>query len=298
METRIPEAIGRSIRSPVTTMNAPRRHHYVAQMFQRRFADEKGVLFAYDKRRPERGVFGTKPGNLFVERDLNTVELKDGTVHFGLEEWYSELEGDVSPIIDKIIASAARSRLPGLTADERNTWDNFVYHQQKRAPDAFERLGLTQQFEENVDLYIAEYEREVRPLTAEERADLKSQGALERMKQQATVTARGAGSEEVIAVLAQRGIAVAVMEKQNKSFILGDYPISRMGPHSHLARTELWLPVSSKVAVSPHGNPGTELLIRPTRGDVRRVNKTIFQESNVVAACSNLLVKSLVGKRR
>lgn len=278
-------------------MSLPRRHHFVPQMLQRRFTDAAGRLCVYDKRRPEAGVFATTPGNAFVQKDLNAIELKDGSKHVGLEIWYSELEGEVAPIIDKIVERARARKVPGLTDDERIVWDNFIYHQQKRAPDVFERLGLVQDFEKDLPARVSEYEREERPLTDEERAEIFSPAAIERMIQHASVQARGRGSDEVVATLAALGIAVAIIISPKKSFILGDHPLARMGPTGELGHpaTELWMPIAPDVAVSPWGQPKKEKLIGIEGDHVRRVNETIYKHSNIVAARSEALIRSLAG---
>lgn len=276
-------------------MSLPRRHHFVPLLLQRRFTDANGRIFVFDKRRSEAGVFATTPGNAFVQKDLNSLELKDGSKHVGLELWYSELESEVAPIIDKIVERARAGRVPGLSDDERDVWDNFVYHQQKRAPDIFERLQLVQEFEKELPARVAEYEREVRPLTEEERAEMFSPEGKKRMIQHASVTARGRGSEEVIATLAALGIAAALIKSPKKSFILGDHPQARMGPDGRLGHpaTELWMPIATDVAVSPWGPPNEEKLIAVEGDHVRRVNEIIFKHSNVVASRSEQLLRSL-----
>lgn len=278
-------------------MKPPRRNHFVAMMLQQRFVDPAGRLFIFDKRRPEAGVFPTTPTNAFVQKDLNAVELEDGSKHFGLEVWYSKLEGEVAPIIEKIVEQARARKVPGLTNDERNIWNNFFYHQQKRAPDIFERLGLVQEFEKELPDRVAAYEREVRPLTDEERAEIFSPAATERMIQHASVQARGRGSEEIVATLAALGMAVSLIKSPKKSFILGDHPQARMGPTGELGHpaTELWMPIAPDVAVSPWGRPKAEKLIAIEGDHVRRVNETIFKHSNIVAARSEALIRSLAG---
>ena len=100
-----------------------------------------------------------------------------------------------------------------------NIWDNFFYHQQKRAPDAFERLGVVAELPGELDRYIAEAEaRSPRPFTPEERAVVKSPEGLARIVQAASVQARGRGSQEVKVALAARGLAFARITSHNKSF--------------------------------------------------------------------------------
>jgi hypothetical protein len=137
----------------------------------------------------------------------------------------------------------------------------------------------------------------VRPLTDQERAEIFSPAAIDRMIQHASVQARGRGSEEVVAILAAMGIAVALIRSPKKSFVLGDHPLARMGPTGELGHpaTELWMPIAPDVAVSPWGSPMKEKLIVIEGDDVRRVNETIFKHSNIVAARSDALIRSLAG---
>jgi hypothetical protein len=273
-------------------MSEPRRHHFIPRLLQRRFTDGQGRLFVFDKRRPE-AVFNATPSDVFVKRDLNTIFGKDGSRDVGLERWYSTIESEVAPVIERIIDRARARKTPRLTPDERNIWDNFLYHQQKRAPDAFERLGLVESFEKELPLWIKEYEREVRPLTDQERADLWSTEGKKRLIQGASVQARGRGSRAIIEMLASRGIVVAIIAAPNKSFILGDHPLARMGVDGHLTATELWFPISADVAVSPGGSAMAEKLIDLGGSEVRHINEVIFQQSNAVASRSEALLRSL-----
>jgi Protein of unknown function (DUF4238) len=278
-------------------MGDARRHHYVPEMIQGRFTDASGHIFLFDKRHPESGVFGTAPKNAFVERDLNTIIASDGSRDVGLEYWYSELESEAAPVIEKIVKRASQLLLPRLTVDERSIWDNFVYHQQKRAPDVFERLGLISRFAADLEHRIAEFEREVRPLTVEEKTEIYSPEAAHRMIQTASVKARGSGSEAVIEAYSARGIVVAVIPEafdNTKRFVLGDHPLARMG-HGELRNqtTELWMPIAPNIAVSPWGRPMTEELQILTKQGVLKINRVIASQSNVIGGQSKQLIELL-----
>lgn len=261
-------------------------------MILERFTDENGNLHVFDARR-SKATFATKPKNAFVVRDLNTIHSKDGSIDVGLEIFYSGLESMVAPIIDKIVYSAQRRILPRLTVTERNTWDNFVYHQQKRSPDLYERLDLIKEAKANFGDYLDQFERDHRALTAQERHELAQPDALERITQAAIVEARGRGSLEILTILAERGIWIAIAGQQNKSFIVGDHPQARMGANAHLSRTELWLPISADVAISPGGPAGTEQLFVLSGDQIRRVNVTIAENCSVIAGRSAALINSL-----
>lgn len=276
-------------------MTVPRRHHYVPVFIQRRFTNGDGKLFLYSHERRARGVYTSRPEDAFVQRDLNTVEEKDGSKNVELELWYSWFEGLIAPIVERIVSRARARKEPQLTADERNAWDNFVYHQQKRAPDTFKRLGLLDEFRENLAARIDEYHGSVRPLGEAERGNLMREDTIKAMIQRASVTARGRGGGEALDALASRGIGVCVIGPPGKSFILGDHPQSRMGPNGDLrdTSTDLWMPIAPDVAVSPWGKAGTEHLLVANGDAVRRINRVIFQQSNLVGARAEALLKSL-----
>lgn len=275
----------------------PKRHHHVARSFQLRFADERGLLHAYNKRIPAKGVFATNPANLFVQKDLYTVHNKDGTRNTALENWYAELEGAVAPLLDYVEASCLAGQKPSLPADAKELWDTFFYHQQKRAPDIFARLGLEDDFYTDLPGHIANYEREHGPLTDEDRELLQSPPALQKILEFAKVKARSLPGEMIMEVLSKRGLAFAIAPP-NKAFIVGDHPQARRGG-SNLSQedVELWMPIASRVAVSPWGPPGTETLVAATTDNIRITNNVIFSQSNVVAARSPKLIASLAGVR-
>ena len=117
------------------SMTIPKSNHFVPEFLLHRFTNAHGRLYLFDKRRPEAGVRDPKPKEAFTQNHLNTIVHKDGSKDVGLELWYQKMEGEVSPVVEKIVERARALKLPSLTQAERNIWDNFVYHQQKQAPD-------------------------------------------------------------------------------------------------------------------------------------------------------------------
>lgn len=280
-------------------MSDPRRHHILPKkIILARFVDGNGHLWVHDKRQPNR-VFPASPDKAFVVTDLNSFDENNGSRNTGLERWYAWLDGLVAPVVQKIVNAADMCELPGLSIEEKNIWDNFLYHQQKRAPDAFERLGLEQRFEADLPGFIEQFERTVRPLTGTERAEFADPKVLKRLLQQTKVRARGKGGPHVVELLAKRGLAIGVIASTMKSFVIGDHPFARMGPSSNLGhrQLELWLPLSAEVAVSPWGDAGTESIVTIAPDDVRRINEVIFRQSKVVAGRAERLLRSLAGLR-
>jgi Protein of unknown function (DUF4238) len=276
-------------------MSMSRRHHYQAESIQKRFLDDAGTIFVFDSKIPKRGVFGTQPINVFVKHDLHTIKHGNGTKSVALEEWFAVLEGDVAPVIDKIIVAARSRRCPLLTQTERGVWDMFTCYQYKRAPDVYERLGVLTDFESSVNLRIQEIEHRIkRKLTPTELAPVKQPGAIDRIKHNAIVDARGKIPPRFLSAISARGIAVGLIVAPDKSFIIGDHPhVRTKGYDLNDHRQEFWLPISSDVAVSPGGVAGTEAFVPIDGGQVRIFNKWIARNSNVIGARSQVLVQNL-----
>jgi Protein of unknown function (DUF4238) len=82
-------------------MNNPRRHHYVPQFHQRRFADANGSLWIWDKIADR--VFSSAPGSIAVETDFYRLHEFEKLGHdpFTMEKQLSDMEGQMSLITDQ-----------------------------------------------------------------------------------------------------------------------------------------------------------------------------------------------------
>ncbi len=54
-------------------MSQPRRQHYVSEMQQRHFTDDKGKLYFFRKSQRETGALQSIPEKIFVEKDHYTL---------------------------------------------------------------------------------------------------------------------------------------------------------------------------------------------------------------------------------
>lgn len=79
-------------------MNAPKLHHYVPQFHLRRFADDKGRLWVWDKR--DDRVFAASPGGVAAETQFYRLSQyePDGHDPLTMEKQLSEMEAEVSMI--------------------------------------------------------------------------------------------------------------------------------------------------------------------------------------------------------
>ena len=283
-------------------MSLPKRQHFVAQMLQARFTDDDGKLYFFDKRAKDRGVMQTTPTNLFVERHIYSRINKDGTKDPALERFYSGIEGRANQIVDKIVAAARAGSVPSLTTGEKSEWDNFFHHQWKRSPDFHENAWALADFENSLKNAMADFERDFRPLTAEERVFFQSEEGKARMRQNAKVGALLDPGNLVAQVLDSRGLGVVRIGQLNKSFIIGSFPIVKLAnpgtPELAHPTTEMWFPISHDIAVTPAGMKGTEqIVIVPDEKHVRAINLAIASQSNAIAGRSRKLIESLANPR-
>ena len=82
-------------------MNAPKLHHYVPQFYLRRFADEQGRLWVWDKEADR--VFSTTSGSIAAQTQFYRLTQYESEGHnpYEMERQLSELEGYVSKITDQ-----------------------------------------------------------------------------------------------------------------------------------------------------------------------------------------------------
>jgi hypothetical protein len=78
-------------------MTGPKLHHYVPQFHLRRFVDDSGRLWVWD--RDEDRTFAVKPNSVAAEKDFYFVDELAANGHDPLTmEKFSQLEGEVAQI--------------------------------------------------------------------------------------------------------------------------------------------------------------------------------------------------------
>ncbi len=168
-------------------------------------------------------------------------------------------------------------KIPQLTPEEKEVWDRFAYHQWKRSPDFYEKIATLEDFEASLQRTIVRFEETHRPLTPEERTTITSPEAKARLMQNALAGALLNPGDIAVGAIGSRGLGIARTKHGNKSFIVGSFPIvkftHRETPNLLHPTTELWLPISFDVAVSPAGPRGTERLVVMTDDRHLRCNQ-------------------------
>jgi hypothetical protein len=191
-----------------------------------------------------------------------------------------------------MIASGARQgEKPGLSVEKKRLLDRFFYMQWKRVPDMHAKVPTLQNADANIEELIAELLAK-HPDRADELQALRSPKEKVRLAQGAKVKAIATDVGQVMAVLDQRGLAIA--RASEGMFAIGSSPIVRKRSDLRDPDGEAWLPVSSDLAIGPGMGKGTETLIDLSGDQVHRFNQITARQSTSFAAASRSLVEDLV----
>ena len=119
-------------------MSEPRKHHIVAQTYQRGFARKKGRTYqvrALNKRTGEGGLRSVRDN--FAERDLNTIAEADGTRNQDVEKFLAEqIDGPAAPVLGAL----REDRFP-LDDERRSILSIFMSAQLVRGRWPRENIG-------------------------------------------------------------------------------------------------------------------------------------------------------------
>jgi len=86
--------------------NRSSRHHYIPKFLIKRFTDENGLLFVYDKERDVILKEQKSPKSIFFRWDRNTVDF-NGTKKDNLESLYSALDDMLARDLDFVLKSGS-----------------------------------------------------------------------------------------------------------------------------------------------------------------------------------------------
>ena len=276
-------------------MSIPIRHHYIPQFILRNFTDEQDYLHCY--RKSNRKVFRTKPTNIFVENNLYTQLDEKGQENFSAElEIAKSIEGPAKSVLNKIMHSGRKGVVPRLKKSEKRIWDEFLFCQLTRLPKSLNSIDGS----EILSSVLEDFERDIRPLTVDERriySDPEQQRMLTQNAWSKVVSEPGG---EFINVLEKKGLLICVIRNHKKSFIIGDSPDIRA---THKGITDLThpevrilFPVSHDIVIT-QGNKKREEKIAPLSDTmlIRQINEVVYRQSEVIAGRSSELISSLAG---
>jgi len=269
----------------------PKNHHFVAQMHAKRFTDDEGKLWVFNKKRGS--LFHAQPKTVFAETHLYTIEAADGVKDTSLESDFSNLESDANSIIKELVAGARSGHALQLTVQQRETWDAYFYLQWKRVPDVHAKVGSLTQPEALLDEIFAKV-RALGPKAAAEVDKLNTSEGRKRLIQGGKVQAIRYSPGEVPAILASRGLALLHITTPGESFAIGSLPIVQLG-NLRETDSEAWLPIAPDVAVGLGFKPNTMPIIDlADPKEVWRMNMCTAVQSTTFAARSKALMEKLI----
>lgn len=125
-------------RSYREAVSDPRKHHFVAQVYQRGFARRKGKSFqvrVLNKRSGEGGVRNVR--DAFSQRDWNTIKTEEGLKEFGVERVLAEhVDAEAAPALE-----ATREHQFPLSRRDREALAMFMSAQLSRGRAVREGLA-------------------------------------------------------------------------------------------------------------------------------------------------------------
>ena len=276
-------------------MGKPKRHHYVPEVILKRFTDEQGWLHIHSKHdcrtRP------TRTKNAFCEGHLYSEELKDGIKNPRVEIELAWLEGVINPILNKFEKAAQTGEKPNLSAFELLTWRFFVVVQWQRVPDLHQTVATDLEsaalLHEILDEMSAKFPERIAEVEA-----MRAPQAMSRTIRNARVRGIPEVSQRVMDAMSTRGVAVLSITAPSKALIIGSRPVVQMAFRDGLTlmdeATEMWLPISSKVAVGAGKRDEAETVyFLDSHAAIRHLNLAIARQSTDFASRSAALTTSI-----
>ena len=278
-------------------MSSPKRHHYIPRMLLKRFSNQRGFFYVYDKRHPDKGVHRRKLGNLFVERHLYTQVDANGAKDVSVEtEFLAPLEGEASRLFDRLVSAARQGDLPCLTPVEKHICIEFFYCQHMRVP---ERGGRPKEVAYQRAKGKIEFMRQFRSSTVGEMSTAYEDETIRRIWRNARSEVLRIENPVVKEVLSKKQIGVAVIRKPKPSrgFVIGSNPVLKLA-HPEIAHmdgpaVDFWLPLARDVAVSFCSGESDQIVALRDR-HIESLNRNALDQSAVIAGCSRELIETLV----
>ncbi len=270
-------------------------------MHLRRFVDESGRLYWFSKRFSDKVVRPSTPAQVFLENDLYNVLDSDGARDSSVESALATLESQANLTMGKIVTAARAGKPPNLTREEKSFWDVYFCCQWRRVPDVMRTVVSEAQIREFVSEITRRYQSRGYELTSEDRRILADPRALSRIEHGARAKSVLIITEDLLRVMENKGLCVAIVTSSKRSFVIGSNPIVKLNPpgRTYLADPDVqaWLPLAHDVAITPALSRGEEKLMEFSEGRiVRELNEAMFKQSTAIAGRSRRLVESLARK--
>jgi len=277
-------------------VGSPKRHHYVPEVILKRFTDDSDWLHLFSKR--NKRTRPTRIRNAFCEGHLYSEELADGGKDSKVEHDLSWLEGVIGPILAKLEIAGGSGINPNLTAIELLTWRFFFVVQWRRVPDLHKTVTTDEESSAILNEILDEMSVRFPDRSAEIFA-FREPEAVRRTVRNARISGVAEVSDRVMDAISSRGLAILAITAPTKALIVGSRPVIQLGFGDGLnlvdEATEMWLPISSKVAVGLGRRNQREIVYSlDDHAAIRRLNLAIARQSTEFASHSAALTSSIV----
>lgn len=279
----------------------PKNHHFIPKFLLREFADKDGRVYYVHRKSKLDYPVKKLVDDIFSGHRLNSLTSNDGTFDNSTEHELAEIDSLASEVLRYMKSTLELGKTPSLSFEQRHIWDVFICILHKRSPILKRKIATKQFIDEQLEDSIDWLEKARGPIPSNIREKIASEDWRKNALKYASVKSTTKLGEDVIAALAAKGLCFAKIVKSTKSFIIGDIPFLRMGDgiSSELSKptTELWLPITPTIAVSPFGRRGNDVTVELTDIAIRKINACIWQQSEGAASTSSQLLVSLMNSR-
>lgn len=210
-----------SKKEPLIREKYSKKHHYVPVFYLKGFADEKGLIYVYDKVK-DSILFKQNPESKFYEKDLNNYKTKDGILLTIEEPYYTPLDTKLAPLFSKIQSGDINQ---DLTILEKLEVLYFINHLFWRSPQSNKYLIELIEKEGLSNKYFGFKNINGEKITDDEIPDIKSQVLkdVEIQKIFKQMTALSNGSIDESSRLVSKWYVITIQNEES-SFLVGDFP--------------------------------------------------------------------------
>jgi hypothetical protein len=276
-------------------MSVPKRHHYVPEVILKRFTDQNGWLYLYSQR--DRRTRPTRSANAFCEGHLYSEIDEAGRKDPRVELELSWLETVIDPILDRFEESARTGNLPSLAPADLFTWRFFFVVQWRRVPDLHQTVATDSEAAAELNQILDEMLLRF-PERAAEIEAMRDAAEMQRTIRNARIRGVPEVSQRVMDAMETRGLAILAITAPTKSLVIGSRPVIQMAFRDGLSlmdeATEMWLPISSKVAIGVGPRDQRETIYYlDNHAAIRHLNLSIARQSTEFASRSMELTESI-----
>lgn len=281
------------------SVNKTRRNHYVPRFLSSAFTDETGSLFFAINRPNELAVKRSSPTKLFAKRDLYRHDGELINVTTDVEENFSTIESQFSPIHRRILEEIRNGIMPNLNFIAKSRLITFIMAQSRRTLDrkiCMQKMALDI-IHRKMESAKREIEKKHGPLSPEDE-DLMGPKAQVEYANLIQLNGMASLSLDMQSRLQKHVVRYLKIQNPKLSFVVGSNPVvfyeeaGRVVPSGQIK--DAFLAISYDIALKLTAINRGPRIVNLNRGNiVQEWNEKIRDQSTVIAGRSKPLIRSL-----